>query len=118
MTQNWFQGKTLNPIFTIGYERANIEDFVATLRYARIDVVIDIRAVAVSRKRGFSKRSLADILADAEIDYVYLRDLGDPKPGREAARRGDMADFRRIFFAGYSKSISRVKMLKKLLAVP
>ncbi len=81
----------------IGYEGSTIEDFVATLKLADVQVLLDIRDVPVSRKRGFSKRALAETLEGAGVRYTHLRDLGDPKPGREAARRGDMHAFERIF---------------------
>ena len=61
--------------------------------------LIDIRDVPVSRKRGFSKKALSATLEGAGVGYVHLRDLGDPKPGRDAARRGDMQTFERIFRA-------------------
>lgn len=89
----------MSTILTIGYEGATVEDFVATLRMADAQVLIDIRNVPVSRKRGFSKKALAEILESVGLKYVHLRDLGDPKPGREAAKRGDMEAFQRIFRA-------------------
>lgn len=89
----------MSTVLTIGYEGATIEDFVATLKIADVQVLIDIRDVPVSRKRGFSKKALTAILESAGLEYVHLRDLGDPKPGREAAKRGDMKAFQRIFRA-------------------
>lgn len=89
----------MKTILTIGYEGSIIEDFVATLKSADVQVLIDIREVPVSRKRGFSKKALSATLEGAGVDYVHLRDLGDPKPGRDAAKRGDMQTFERIFRA-------------------
>jgi uncharacterized protein (DUF488 family) len=87
----------MKPIWTIGYEGASPEDFDATLRAAGIDVLIDVRAVAISRRPGFSKTALSDRVEGQGIAYLHLRGLGDPKPGREAARSGNMALFRTIF---------------------
>lgn len=83
--------------YTIGYEGTEIGNFVATLVTAGVSLVVDIRDVAHSRKRGFSKRSLEQHLADAGLGYVHVRALGDPKPGREAAKSGDYDRFRQIF---------------------
>lgn len=83
--------------YTIGYEGAEIGSFIATLVAARVSLVVDVRDVAQSRKPGFSKRSLEEHLAAAGLGYIHLRALGDPKPGREAARSGDYRRFRRIF---------------------
>lgn len=82
---------------TIGYEGATVEGFLAALTRAHVSVLLDIRAVAVSRRPGFSKTALREALAGAGIDYLHLRDLGDPKPGREAARAGRLAEFERIY---------------------
>jgi uncharacterized protein (DUF488 family) len=84
-------------LFTIGYERAAISDLVATLREVGVEALIDVRDLPVSRKRGFSKRALAQRLEEVGIRYMHMRDLGDPKPGREAARRGDFEQFEAIF---------------------
>ncbi|WP_428482994.1 DUF488 family protein [Pyruvatibacter mobilis] len=67
------------------------------MREAGIEVLIDIRERAQSRRKGFSKTALSEALADAGIEYIHLRELGDPKQGRDAARRGDWKEFRRVF---------------------
>jgi|SRR5579862_7570908 uncharacterized protein (DUF488 family) len=89
----------MNEIATVGYEGASIEDFDATLAAAKIEVLVDVRAVAVSRRKGFSKTALATRMEASGRSYLHLRDLGDPKPGRLAARAGDLEKFREIFAA-------------------
>lgn len=84
-------------VATIGYERASLADFVATLKLAGIDVLVDIRDRAQSRRPGFSKSSISEALTAEGIRYLHMRELGDPKEGREAARRGDFVRFREIF---------------------
>ncbi|MFL0413360.1 DUF488 family protein [Sphingomonas sp. 179-I 2A4 NHS] len=82
---------------TIGYEGASIADFLATLDLAGVKQVIDIRDVPVSRRPGFSKNILASALHDQGVSYVHYKALGDPKPGREAARAGQFDAFRAIY---------------------
>lgn len=84
---------------TIGYEGVALADFIATLQNAGIKRLMDVRELPLSRRRGFSKTALSAALAEAAIQYVHLRGLGDPKPGRDAARSGDMPSFRQIFGA-------------------
>ena len=45
----------------------------------------------------YSDRLLAASLAGNGIDYVHLRALGTPKAGREAARKGRIAEMHTIF---------------------
>ena len=84
-------------IFTIGYEGATMGDFIAALTSAGVERVIDVRALPLSRRPGFSKTPLKGALAEAGIDYVHLRALGTPAAGREAARRGRHEDLKRIY---------------------
>ena len=84
-------------ICTIGYEGATVDAFLRTLREAGVELVLDIRAAPVSRKKGFSKNQLSAHLTEAGIGYRHLRGLGTPKRGREAARGGDLESFERIF---------------------
>ncbi len=85
------------PIFTIGYEQATVADVVGALTKAGVKRVIDVRAVAASRRPGFSKTALAANLNEAGIAYEHLRALGTPKEGREAARKGDLAALERVY---------------------
>lgn len=84
-------------LYTIGYEGADPERLTAALRGAGVATVADVRAVALSRKRGFSKSALAAELAEAGFGYAHLKALGTPPAGRAAARAGDAATMRRIF---------------------
>jgi len=82
---------------TIGYEAATLPEVIAKLRAAGVEVVVDVRAVAASRRAGFSKSMLRASLAAEGIGYEHLRGLGTPKPGREAARKGRVAEMKAIF---------------------
>jgi uncharacterized protein (DUF488 family) len=86
-------------LFTIGYEASTLPAVLSALKSARVGLLIDVRAVAASRKPGFSKRLLAGSLDDAGIRYLHLQALGTPKPGRDAARAGRVAEMHRIFRA-------------------
>lgn len=82
------QDAPADDLLTIGYEGCTIDGVLDTLRAAGVGLLIDVRAVAASRKPGFSKRQLAAGLDAAGIRYVHLQGLGTPKPGRDAARAG------------------------------
>jgi uncharacterized protein (DUF488 family) len=84
-------------LYTIGYEGASVDDFVGTLKVAGVEHILDIRELAQSRRPGFSKNALKDALSRAGIGYTHSKSLGDPKAGREAARRGDFDKFQQIF---------------------
>lgn len=84
-------------LHTIGYEGSSIDDFLSTLKVAGIELLIDVREVAISRKKGFSKTAFAERLVSHGIEYLHLRGLGDPKAGRMAARDGRHQDFKKIF---------------------
>lgn len=86
-------------LFTIGYEAATLGEVVGKLHAAGVEVVVDVRAVAASRRAGFSKTLLRASLEAEGIAYEHLRGLGTPKPGREAARKGRVAEMETIFAA-------------------
>lgn len=90
-------GFVVSVVYTIGYEGTDIDRFVATLKAVGIKVLADVRAVAVSRKKGFSKTALRARLEDEGIAYTHLVHLGDPKPGRDAARAGRYDEFQTIY---------------------
>lgn len=84
-------------LFTIGYEQAKQPAVLDELRQAKVDVLVDVRAVTASRRPGFSKRQLAAALDRQDIAYVHLQKLGTPAEGRQAARAGDIKALWRIF---------------------
>jgi uncharacterized protein (DUF488 family) len=87
----------MQTLFTIGYEQAKPAAVLNELKRAKIELLVDTRAVAASRRPGFSKRQLAASLDDAGIAYVHLQKLGTPAEGRAAARSGDTATLWRIY---------------------
>ena len=86
-------------IFTIGYEATTMAEFLEALTSAGVERVIDVRALPLSRRPGFSKTPLRNALAEAGIEYVHLKALGTPAEGREAARKGRHEDLKRIYAA-------------------
>ena len=84
---------------TIGYEGTTQQSVLQALASAEVELLIDVRAVAASRKPGFSKRLLADSLLASGIGYLHLQALGTPKEGRQAVRAGNPAKMRSIFAA-------------------
>ena len=84
-------------VWTIGYEQTTMAEFLAALTAAGVEVVADVRAVASSRRPGFSKTALAANLLEAGIGYVHFRALGTPADGRAAARAGKHAALERIY---------------------
>lgn len=84
-------------LFTIGYEQVRQPAVIDALADAGVALLVDVRAVAASRRPGFSKRLLAAGLAERGIDYLHLRGLGTPAEGRLAARTGRYGDLQRIY---------------------
>lgn len=105
----------MKTVYTIGYEGTDIERFVKTLTAVGIEAVADVRAVPLSRKKGFSKNSLREHLEGAGIKYLAMQQLGDPKEGREAAKAGDYDRFRKIY-SGHVDQPESVAAIEKLAA--
>ena len=99
-----------HPLFTIGYEQAKPAAVLDELKRAKIELLVDTRAVAASRRPGFSKRQLAASLEDSGINYLHLQKLGTPAEGRAAARSGDTDALWLI----YDKHINRAEAQKEL----
>lgn len=87
----------MKEVATIGYEAATVRTFLKALTEHRIELLVDVRAVASSRRPGFAKSALAANLTGAGIEYLHLRGLGTPAEGRAAARAGRHAEMRKIF---------------------
>src|SRR5512135_657385 len=87
----------MQTLFTIGYEQAKPDAVLGELKRAKIALLVDTRAVAASRRPGFSKRQFAASLDEAGICYIHLQKLGTPAEGRAAARSGDTDALWRIY---------------------
>jgi uncharacterized protein (DUF488 family) len=86
-----------NKLFTIGYEQTPSKAVLDELEQAGVKLLVDVRAVAASRRPGFSKNQLAAGLDERGISYLHLRGLGTPKDGREAARSGQFDALHKIY---------------------
>jgi uncharacterized protein (DUF488 family) len=97
-------------LFTIGYEQTPAKAVLDELEAAGVKLLVDVRAVAASRRPGFSKSQLAAGLDERGIGYLHLRGLGTPKEGREAARSGNIAQLEKIYSAHLKTPQAREQM--------
>jgi uncharacterized protein (DUF488 family) len=97
-------------LFTIGYEKTPAKAVLDELEAAGVKLLVDVRAVAASRRPGFSKSQLAAGLDERGIGYLHLRGLGTPKEGREAARSGNIPQLEKIYSAHLKTPQAREQM--------
>lgn len=102
-------GKTTK-LFTIGYEQTPATSVLDELEAAGVKLLVDVRAVAASRRPGFAKSQLKAGLDERGIGYIHLRGLGTPKEGREAARSGDIPKLEKIYGAHLKTPQAREEM--------
>ena len=105
-----------NRLFTIGYEQTPAKAVLDELQQAGVKLLVDVRAIASSRRPGFSKNQLAAGLDQRGISYIHLRGLGTPKEGRLAARSGDIGTLQRIY-AKHLKTLQAKEELDELSAL-
>lgn len=97
---------------TIGYERRTLPEIIGCLQSAQVGTLIDVRAVAASRRAGFSKTMLAATLKEHGIEYVHLRALGTPKAGRLAARAGRFHEMYSIFADHLTEPAAQLELIR------
>lgn len=107
---------TATSLFTIGYEQAKPAAVLGELKRAKVKLLVDTRAVAASRRPGFSKRQLAAALDEQGIGYLHLQKLGTPAQGRQAARSGDLDTLWRVYDR-HIKSADAQEALDELIAL-
>ena len=103
-------------LFTIGYEQTPARAVLDELAQAGVKLLVDVRAVASSRRPGFPKSQLAAGLDERGIAYLHLRGLGTPKDGREAARSGQFELLHKIY-AKHLKTTQAKEQLDELSAL-
>jgi uncharacterized protein (DUF488 family) len=64
---------------TMGYEGLTSQQFFQVLLKNKVETIVDIRELPLSRKVGFSKKSLAQAAGDYCLEYVHLAALGSPR---------------------------------------
>ena len=95
-------GSDQKSIYTIGYEGLHIEDYINKLIRNGIKLICDVRRNPLSRKYGFSKRSLSTLLPKFGIEYLHLPELGIESQNRKGLKNG--SDYK-ILFDDYRKSL-------------
>ena len=87
-------------LMTVGYEGLKPEKFLQLLKRYRVERIVDVRELAISRRPGFAKVALTAMLDGANIEYSHLPTLGCPREIRHAYREdGDWARYTKRFLA-------------------
>ena len=110
------KSKSASKLFTIGYEKSKPDAVMAELKRAKVKLLVDTRAVAASRKPGFSKRQLAATLDENGIGYLHLQKLGTPDEGRQAARAGKLDTLWRIY-AKHLTTPDAIEAMDELISI-
>jgi hypothetical protein len=82
-------------LFTIGYEGSSFEGYLNRLIKNSIKTLVDVRRNPLSRKYGFSKKTLSDIVRKLGIGYVHIPELGIASERRQELNT--QADYDRLF---------------------
>lgn len=75
-------------IVSVGYQQRSLDELIRLLTIHGVEVLVDVRLNAISRRKGFSKNALDEALNDAGIGYRHEPLLGNPKDNREPFLRG------------------------------
>src|SRR5665213_2978913 len=81
--------------FTIGYEGSSLEGYLNRLIKNNVKTLVDVRRNPLSRKYGFSKKTLSDTVRKLGIDYVHIPELGIASDRRQELNT--QADYDRLF---------------------
>jgi uncharacterized protein (DUF488 family) len=102
-------------LFTIGYEKRGIEDFIRILKENNINILVDIRAIPHSRNKDYSKKNLERKMSENGIEYLLIKQLGSPRDLRDKVKEDADYDY---FFKGYDKYLEDNKEhLEKLVTL-
>lgn len=70
-------------IYTAGYEKKTVDDFLNLLMQSGIRRLIDVRYNPIARRYGFHKSTLNKLCHSVDIDYQHLPGLGIPGAARK-----------------------------------
>jgi uncharacterized protein (DUF488 family) len=99
-------------LYTIGYQGKSIEEVIEVLERAKVHIVIDVRAMPISRRPSFSKTALSQVLQNKGIKYLNIPELGAGKELRETHRNGEFKafarDYRRAVLVNRRRRVARL----------
>jgi hypothetical protein len=81
--------------FTIGYEGSSFEGYLNRLIKHGVTTLVDVRRNPLSRKYGFSKKTLSSTVANLGIEYVHMPELGIASEQRQDIKTA--TDYKRLF---------------------
>jgi uncharacterized protein (DUF488 family) len=85
---------------SVGYEKhRDSGEFACHLREAGVERLIDVRELPISRRRGYAKTALGETMKAEGIEYLHMRDLGNPKPYRDLYKSGKVDEGRELYTA-------------------
>lgn len=87
---------------TIGYEGITVEEYLNKLIESDIRLLVDVRKNPLSRKFGFSKSKLSELLNNVGIGYRHLPKLGIVSENRKFLKTSQ--DYKDLF-SDYEKTV-------------
>jgi hypothetical protein len=81
---------TTGALFTIGYEGRTQDEYLGLLTGAGVTLLADVRRNPISRKKGFSRKALAEGCAAVGVRYEHLPELGIASEKRKNANKEHM----------------------------
>jgi uncharacterized protein (DUF488 family) len=99
------------PIYTIGYGKRTLEEFVAVLQANRIAYLVDVRSAPYSRfKAEFSREALEIALRQHGISYLFMgKELGG-RPEDPTCYTDDKVDYEKVRESAlYQQGIKRLE---------
>ena len=103
----------MRTIYTIGYEGVSPDDLISALEAEGVALLLDVRELPLSRRRGFSKNALRLALEARGIGYRHERALGAPAPIRHRVKRD--GDWQR-YFRAYDRHLDGCSSLIESIA--
>ena len=91
-----------NKFYTIGYEGQAFENYLNRLIQNNVSALIDVRKNPLSRKYGFSRKTLSETLSKLGIVYLHMPELGIVSEKRQMLR--GQADYDQLF-DDYEKTV-------------
>ena len=103
-------------LYTIGYEGISFESYVNRLIENNVQLLCDVRKNPLSRKAGFSKRTLETILPKIGIQYAHIPELGiEGDSRRDLNTINDYQKLFRQYTRGLNRKVTELSRILRLL---